>query len=214
MLVELQWSYYSSKVKRWCGWKYAWNRRYSGSWRLHYMNLENVDGYRTFKFKYGWMMVIKARNTRIKIIRHNEKGKKSDKWKFMWWWVILFIYIYIYTSTVTHYRLKIKKQNTNFIGRYGCFGFTDGHGAAVVKYSPGLWRQSEPTKELKARIGRNNSSRQVFIIISRSSGVPMAANDRSSYAVTVYFERSRIDSSAGSKWRRRSRRDKRNNIQR
>ena len=30
-------------------------------------------------------MVIKARNTRIKIIRHNEKGKKSDKWKFMWW---------------------------------------------------------------------------------------------------------------------------------
>ena len=50
----------------------------------------------------------------------------------------LYIYIYIFTSTVTHYRLKIKKQNTNFIGRYGCFGFTDGHGAAVVKYSPGL----------------------------------------------------------------------------
>jgi hypothetical protein len=35
---------------------------------------------------------------------------------------------------------------------------------------------------LKARIGRNNSSRQVFIIISRPSGVPMAAIDRSSYA--------------------------------
>ena len=45
----------------------------------------------------------------------------------------IYIYIYIYTSTVTHYRLKINKQNTNFIGRYGCFHFTDGHGAAVVK---------------------------------------------------------------------------------
>ena len=71
-------------------------------------------------------MVIAARDTRIKIKRHNEQGKKRDKWK-----LVVSHFIYIYTSTVD-YRLIIKKKNTNF-GRYWWFHFTDGHGAAVVK---------------------------------------------------------------------------------
>ena len=56
-------------------------------------------------------MVIKTRNTRIKIIRHNEKGKKSDKLKLVVVSHFIYIYIYIYKYG---YTLSTKNQETKY----------------------------------------------------------------------------------------------------